>query len=156
MAKKSKQSKTLPIYILNGPNLNLLGTREPEVYGYTTLAQAYAHLKYNISEKLTLNAGLHAQRFFLNNSFSLEPRLGLTFDLNTKNRFSFGYGLHSQMQPLNVYFLQTQLSDGSYVYNNKSLDFTKSHHFVLGYDLQPFKDWRMKVEAYYQYLSMCR
>ena len=76
----------------------------------------------------------------------------MTFDLNTKNRFSFGYGLHSQMQPLNVYFLQTQLSDGSYVYNNKSLDFTKSHHFVLGYDLQPFKDWRMKVEAYYQYL----
>ena len=118
----------------------------------TNLSQGFAHLKYSFNDRWSINAGLHAQYVFLNASKAVEPRLVIKYDLNEKSSFNFGYGLHAQMQPINVYFLQSQNADGTISYNNENLDFTKSLHFVFGYDINPVKDWRLKAELYYQYL----
>lgn len=120
---------------------------------YTSLHQAYVQTKYRFTEKLTLNLGLHGQLLALNNSTSVEPRVGLKYQLSEKHSLSAGYGMHSQMQPTDVYFYRSRRADGTYELSNKNLDFTRSQHFVIGYDVLPVKDWRIKTEVYYQLLS---
>lgn len=44
---------TATVYVLNGPNLNLLGVREPHLYGHTSLAQV-EQLCQRVSDELGL------------------------------------------------------------------------------------------------------
>src|SRR6202140_3878570 len=46
------------LMILNGPNLNLLGVREPHIYGTTTLAQIRESFK-EPAKKLSLELSFH-------------------------------------------------------------------------------------------------
>lgn len=119
--------------------------------GTSELLQAYLQVKYNLFQNLSINAGIHDQYFTLNQSNSIEPRLGIQWSVNRKNTISFAYGRHSQVQQLNVYFVEQTASSGKNL-PNKNLGFTKADHYVLGYDLQITQNMRLKIEPYLQFL----
>lgn len=58
------------ILVLHGPNLNMLGTREPAVYGSETLADINARLTFSCIE-----AGHHLQHLQSNAEYELIERL---------------------------------------------------------------------------------
>ncbi len=119
--------------------------------GQTGLLQAYAQWKHRFSDELSLNTGLHYQQFLLNDSKALEPRLGLRYELNKRQQLNFGLGLHSQIQPLQVYFMETHVGDQT-TRTNENLDLTRSLQAVIGYDHLLSEALRLKAEAYYQQL----
>lgn len=127
--------------------INILNTD-----GRSNLIQPYIQYQWRPTERLKINAGLHGMYLTLNNTSSVEPRLGATYEIDEQQRVSFGYGLHSQSQLPQVLFDETYLDNGEYIQTNINLDFTKSHHFVVGYDRNLGKGVRLKTEAYYQYI----
>lgn len=119
----------------------------------THLLQPYATWNYRVTEKLELTTGVQAVYFALNEQFTMEPRLGLTYQLNDKQQVNVAYGRHSQTQPLMVYFMEYQNAEGVYQAANRNLQSTLSDHFVVGYDHFFTPSLRLKTEAYYQRLT---
>ena len=120
--------------------------------GNSILTRLFAQWKHHFSEKLYLNTGLSYQYFSLNNKQAPEPRLGLKYEFTKKQSISFGAGMHSQLQPLYVYFSTSNFGNGQTKETNRNLDFTKAIHAVVAYDINLFNAMRIKAEVYYQYL----
>jgi hypothetical protein len=120
--------------------------------GDTYLVQGYAQWKYRFTEQLTLNTGLHTMHFGLNGNTTLEPRMGLKWQVNAARSFSAGFGLHSRHEAMTTYFAQQRQQGDTHVQPNRNLGFTRAAHYVLGYDQMLREDLRLKVETYYQHL----
>lgn len=118
--------------------------------GNTYLLQGYYQWKYRFSEVLSVVSGLHFTYGGINHKFYLEPRASIEFRLKRKMSLSLGAGLHSKMDAISTYTaILPQGTDPNY---NRNLDFTRSFHLVAGYNWSFYKDFRLKIEAYYQYL----
>jgi hypothetical protein len=138
---------------LNGTVNEIPGTYRnyTDESGQSFHIQAYTEANYNLSKTLYLNGGLISEYFAQTNKYTVDPRLSINWDFSEKQSISIGYGKHSQLEDLNVYFIRTEL-DGQTQYLNKDLDFAHAHHFVLGYNYRINENLRLKIEPYFQYL----
>jgi hypothetical protein len=122
------------------------------VNGNPLLWQYFAQFRYRVSTKCTLTGGVHGMSYGLNGSHDLEPRVSFIYQLPSNQLLSLSYGLHSQLQPEPVYFRLFDVTSRVHDPGNRNLGFTRAHHFIAGYEKRLLPDWRIKVEAYYQYL----
>lgn len=124
-----------------------------EAAGKTHLWQAYSQWKFRLSPRISTLLGLHTMWLRLNNHYTLESRASIQWEMSDKSSLSMGYGRHSRLEDMSVYFAE-DLSDAlAQNQPNKNLDFTMADHFVLSYDQFIGKNWHLKLEAYYQHLS---
>lgn len=116
------------------------------------LVKSFMNFGYRFTDKLSSNLGLYFQDFTFNNTSSIEPRWNMKYQFKASQSIAIGAGLHSQAQPLEVYFYQSKNNAGQTVLTNKELDFVKSLHAVLAYDISFSKQFRLKSEVYGQYI----
>ncbi len=110
--------------------------------------QPYFNFQLSPLPKLLANVGLHYLNYTFNQTKSFEPRLSLSYQLSNNQSISVAYGLHSQLQPSQLYFAQSDFFDSDLT--NAYLDLTKSHHYVLSHQYTLKKGSYFKTELYYQ------
>jgi len=118
--------------------------------GSANLLQSHVQWQHKFTDLITLNTGVHYQYFTFNNTAALEPRAGIKWNFAEKQTVSFAAGMHSQLQPMSIYFLETDNGDGTIERTNQELEMTKSNHYVLAYDYSFNENLRFKFETYYQ------
>jgi 3-dehydroquinate dehydratase-2 len=112
MALPSATNRPIRILVLHGPNLNLLGRREPHIYGSLTLA--------DINERLTslgTELGVEIDTFQSNHEGMLVDKLHQSIDLvdgalvNPAGLTQFGVSLHDAIKAMPFPMLEVHLSN---------------------------------------------
>ncbi len=98
------------VLVLNGPNLNLLGTREPEIYGHTTLAEIEDRLR-----RRAASLGLEVDCFQSNHEGALIDRLHVRdFDwviVNAAGLTHTSVSLRDALKGIGRPFVEVHISD---------------------------------------------
>lgn len=124
-----------------------------DIKGSLNLYRLYFQWQHKFGGRLSSYSGMNIQYSDFNTEISAEPRIGVNFTTSEKGTLNFGAGLHSQLQPRSAYYYQEyDPVSSSYSRTNEDIKFSKSAHFILGYQYLFSKDFRVKAETYFQSL----
>lgn len=136
------------VYDITIPGLDTLS----QTNGSAQYFQLYTQSKFFLSDRLILNVGLHYLHFLLNDNVGIDPRMGLTYELNPRAKFTLGYGHQSRLEDLTFYFIEQDNTEGQPTYVNQDAQLSKSHQAALNYSQMLTKSLRLTAEVYFQYL----
>lgn len=103
----------MKILVINGPNLNLLGVREPEIYGYRTLGDINADIAAKAKE-----IGLECEFFQSNSEGELvsavhsvlgDEYVGCVINAGAYTHYS--YALYDAISSVNKPFIEVHMSN---------------------------------------------
>jgi hypothetical protein len=119
--------------------------------GAYNLLMYFVQWQHKFTDNLLIYNGLHLSFFSFNNSFSADPRIGAKWSFGAGHSLNFGFGLHSQLIPRMFYIVESETDPGEFDPLNQHLGFSKSMHFVIGYNWLMTKNLRIKCETYFQH-----
>ncbi|HAA16529.1 MAG TPA: hypothetical protein DCE41_34405 [Cytophagales bacterium] len=113
--------------------------------------QVFSQSKFDLTPRLSLNAGVNYLYFFLNGRSSVDPRVGLTYLWSSDKKLSLAYGHHSRIENLTVYYTQNPTGFEGQGLVNQDLELMKAHHGVLNYTQMITPSLKLSMEGYFQH-----
>ena len=100
------------ILVINGPNLNMLGIREPEIYGKNNLAALYDMIKKKAEE-----LGVSVDFFQSNHEGEIIDRIHKAYNdsdaavINPGAYTHYSYAIHDAIEAVGIPFVEVHISN---------------------------------------------
>jgi 3-dehydroquinate dehydratase-2 len=97
------------VLLLNGPNLNRLGKREPEIYGTTTLADIFQDLQVSFPEFEIVAFQSNIEGELINSIHDAENFLAIVFNPGAFTHYS--YALYDALKSVKTPCIEVHISN---------------------------------------------
>ncbi len=108
----------------------------------------FAQTKFNLSESLSVQSGLRANYFQLNNSLKLEPRLALRYMLTGNIWLKAAWGIFHQN--LRIATMQNINLIDTWLPSDTTVPISKANHYIFSVETQPSNDLQLNFDFYYK------